>query len=190
VVSINKIDYNVLSRGGLVIYPTETLYAIAADYQNIPALVRLARLKGRTFSKPFPLILASVEEVETIACEVLSIARSFIVRYWPGPLTLVLAARVGLHRVLVSSEGGVGLRFSFHPVATGLALALGRAITSTSANLAGQPAVNRLRNLDPAIVAGVDLVLDGDSNSSGLPSTVLDVQKMPVRILRQGVLKI
>ncbi len=176
----------VLARGGLVAFPTETLYGIAADHRNGEALARLRALKGREPDKPFPLILARAEEVADLAAEVPGAARRLMARHWPGPLTLILAARPGLHPALLSADGGVGARLSPHPVAAGLARALGRAITATSANLAGGPAVSRAEDLDPAIVAGVDLVLDAGPTPGGPPSTVLDARREPPQVLRQG----
>jgi L-threonylcarbamoyladenylate synthase len=176
----------VLDQGGLVVYPTETLYGIAVDHQNAGALARLQTLKGREPGKPFPLILALAPEAELLAQDILPAARELMARHWPGALTLVLRARPGLHASLLSEGGGVGLRLSSHAIAHGLALALGRAITATSANLAGGPAVSRVADLDPAIVAGVDLVLDGGPTPGGPPSTVLDARTTPPKVLRQG----
>ncbi|MBI5523074.1 MAG: threonylcarbamoyl-AMP synthase [Desulfarculus sp.] len=180
----------VLAEGGLVIYPTETLYGIAADYRNDGALARLVVLKGRDGAKPFPLILASPDEVDSLALAIPPQARELMARFWPGPLTLVLAARPGLSPRLLSPEGGVGLRVSSHPVAAGLAAGLGRAITATSANLAGQPPASRVEDLAPALLAGVDLVLDAGPTPGGPPSTVLDARAWPPKVLRQGAITI
>ena len=180
----------VLAEGGLVIIPTETLYGVAADHRNLKALERLARLKGREGHKPFPLILAHAAEVDTLAPGMPPQARELMAHFWPGPLTLVLAARDGLSPRLLSAQGGVGLRVSPHPVAAGLARALGRAITATSANLAGQPPANRPQDLDPALLAGVDLVIDAGPTPGGPASTVLDCRAWPPRLLRPGVLSL
>jgi L-threonylcarbamoyladenylate synthase len=177
---------SLLARGGLVAYPTETLYGIAADHTNHQALARLTALKGREPGKPFPLILAGSAEVDLLARDIPPVARFLMARYWPGPLTLVLAARPGLHQALLSEDGGVGMRLSPHPIAAGLARALGRAITATSANLAGRLAVSRAEDLDQAIVTGANLVLDIGPTPGGPPSTVLDARHEPMGILRQG----
>ncbi|MFH1058111.1 MAG: L-threonylcarbamoyladenylate synthase [Pseudomonadota bacterium] len=176
----------VLAGGGVVAFPTETLYGLAVDYRNGVALQRLAALKGRDAAKPFPLILARAAEAGALAMAIPPQARALMARHWPGPLTLVLAARPGLHPRLVSAEGGVGLRLSPHPVAAGLARALGRAITATSANPGGRPAVSRAADLDPELVRGVDLVLDAGPTPGGPASTVLDCQEWPPRLLRAG----
>ena len=176
----------VLSGGGLVIFPTETFYGIAADHKSAQALTRLAELKGRDQAKPVALILAQASEVEGLAATVSEQAKELMARHWPGPLTLVLAAKDGLDPSLVSANGGVGMRLSPHPVAAGLALALGRAITATSANLAGGPAVASVEDLDPQVAQGVDLILDAGECPGGMASTVVDARSDRVVVLRPG----
>jgi L-threonylcarbamoyladenylate synthase len=180
----------VLAEGGLVVLPTETLYGVAVDHRHPAALERLARLKGREGAKPFPLILASAAEADTLAAGIPPQARDLMARFWPGPLTLVLAARPGLSPRLVSAQGGVGMRVSSHAVAGGLARALGRAVTATSANLGGQPPVSRVADLDSALLAGVDLVLDAGPSPGGPASTVLEARAWPPRLLRAGALSL
>lgn len=176
----------ILSGGGLVIFPTETFYGIAADHTNAQALTRLAELKGRDQAKPVALILSQASEVESLAPQVPDKAKELMARHWPGPLTLVLTAKDGLDPGLVSADGGVGMRLSPHPVAAGLAAALGRAITATSANLAGGPAVARVEDLDPQVAQGVDLILDAGECPGGMASTVVDARRDPMVILRPG----
>ncbi len=106
-------------------------------------------------------------------------------RHWPGPLTLILAARPGLHQSLVY-QGGVAMRLSPHPVAAHLSKALGRAITATSANPAGGPAPASVAQLHPSIAGGVDLILDAGPTSGGPPSTLADARQEPPKVLRQG----
>ena len=178
-----------LVDGGLVIYPTETLYAVAADAANPQALERLARLKGREPDKPFGLILSHPQEAEELAAEITPTARELMARHWPGPLTLVLQAREGLHPSLVH-QGGVAMRCSPHPVAQGLAQAMGRAITATSANLSGQPAPDRAADLDQTLVDGCAVLLDAGPTPGGPASTVVDVRQDPPRVLRQGAIAI
>jgi L-threonylcarbamoyladenylate synthase len=178
-----------LADGGLVIYPTETLYGIAADITNPAALERLAALKGREPDKPFGLILARPQEAEELAREISPAARELMARHWPGPLTLVLAAKAGLHPSLVR-RGGVAMRCSPHPVAAGLARALGRAITATSANPGGGAAPDRAADLDPALVDACAVLLDSGPTTGGPASTVVDARVEPVVVLRQGAVEV
>lgn len=180
----------VLSQGGLVVFPTETFYGIAADAENPKGLERLARLKGREAEKPFPLIIASAEHLELLAEQVPEIATELISRYWPGPLTLVLTAKPGVHARLLSKDNGVGVRVSPWPCARELARALGRAITATSANLAGGPPARRIEDLDSGVASAVDIILDCGPTPGGQASTVLDVRVDPPKVLRQGPIHI
>jgi len=175
----------VLRGGGLVVFPTETFYGIAADTANPKALERLAALKGREAGKAFGLILAAAGEADRLAAAITPAARGLMARHWPGPLTLVLAARPGLHPSLVLA-GGVALRVSPHPVAAGLAAALGRAVTATSANPAGGRPPASLAELDPVIAEGVDLILDAGPTPGGPASTVADARGERPVVLREG----
>ena len=160
------------------------------DHQNAFALDRLVALKNRSGQSPLALILSSAEEADRLAEPISPLARGLMTRHWPGPLTLVLAARPGLHSALVSADGGVGMRLSPHPVAAALARGLGRAITATSANLSGRPPAVRVEDLDPVIRRGVDLVLDGGPCPGGPASTVLDARGDPPKLLRAGACRL
>lgn len=181
---------DILAGGGLVVFPTETLYGIAADINNAGALDRLAALKGRADKKPFPLILPYTSALDRLVSDIPAQAREFMDKHWPGALTLVLRAKPGLHPRLVSGEGKVGVRLSPHPVAGGLARALGGPITATSANLAGGDAPAKLAKLDKAIAQGVDVIIDAGPCVGGLPSTVVDCTTDPIKVLRQGAVDV
>jgi len=180
----------VLAADGLAIFPTETFYGIAADHANPAALAKLVALKGRDEDKPLALILSAAEEADRLAVGITPAARKLMARFWPGPLTLILQARPGLDPCLVSADGGVGMRVSPHQAANGLAQALGRAITATSANLAGRPAVARVTELDPLVAAGADVILDMGDCPGGMASTVADARYEPPLVLRAGAVDV
>jgi len=174
-----------LAEGAVVAYPTETLYGLAVDAANHRALARLAALKKRPDDKPFPLIIGAEGQIAPLAAALTPLARRLMAAHWPGPLTIVLAAAPGLPPEL-THQGGVALRLSSHPVAAGLALALGRAVTATSANLAGRPAPAGPEALDPALLARIDLLLDGGPCPGGAPSTIVLASGRRAKVLRQG----
>lgn len=178
----------VLAGGGVAVIPTETLYGLAADSANDKGLERLAAIKGREARKPFPLIIGEMAHLDALVAEVSPLARDLAARFWPGPLTLVLPARPGLSPRLVSSEGGVAVRLSSHPVAAGLAKALGRAVTATSANPAGGPPPAVVAELDTGLAGRLDLILDAGPCPGGEPSTILDLCGDQPVLLRPGVL--
>ena len=180
----------VLRKGGLVVFPTETLYGLAADALNRDAIDRLVTVKGREEGKPVALIAPDRETVLQLADSVDDYSLGLMEKHWPGPLTLILKARPGLHQALLNKEGKVGVRISPHPVALALAKGLGRAITATSANLSGQPPAARMEDLSPALLARVEMVLDGGPCPGGPASTIVDAKSDPPRIIRQGAIRL
>jgi L-threonylcarbamoyladenylate synthase len=177
-----------LSQGGVAALPTETLYGLAADIASNQGLEAVARIKGREADKPFPLIIGEMSQLADLVTDLPPLARELAERFWPGPLTLVLPAKPGLSPRVVSAQGGVGVRLSPHPVAAGLARSLGRAITATSANFAGAAAQAKVEDLDPDLLAKLDLVLDAGPCPGGKPSTILDLCGPEPRLLREGAI--
>jgi len=176
----------VLRRGGLVAYPTETFYGLGALARDRAALARLARAKLRPEGKPLPLLaadLAQVEEVAVVTPEAARLAASF----WPGPLTLVLAAVPGLDDAITAGTATVAIRVPGSDVARALARAAGGALVSTSANVSGEPPPADAAALSPALVARLDHVLDGGRTPGGLPSTIVSLGADGPRLVRAGV---
>src|SRR5512143_1959434 len=122
----------VLAAGGIVVYPTETLYGLGADSGNEAALQRLVELKGREVGKPIAVLIRDMQMVRDIAEEIPRPAADLMRRFWPGPLTIVLRARLGVSRVLTGGGDGIGVRVSSHPIATALVCSLGRPVTAPS----------------------------------------------------------
>ena len=112
-----------LAAGGLVAFPTETVWGIAADARQRDAVERLRRFKGRDPAQPISLLIAEPDELAALGCEVDARARGLIAAFWPGPVTLVLPlAPTSAFAPLANTGGGLGIRCSPHPVARGLAL--------------------------------------------------------------------
>jgi L-threonylcarbamoyladenylate synthase len=174
-----------LRRGGLVVYPTETYYALGALATDAAAVARLAHAKGRPDGKPLPLLAEDRAAVEAVAFLEGPAAR-LADRFWPGPLTLVLPARDVLAPEVTARTGTVGIRVPGGEVARALARAAGGAIVSTSANLAGAPPPRRGGDLDPALRARIDVVLEAGEAPGGLPSTVVALEEGALRVLRTG----
>jgi L-threonylcarbamoyladenylate synthase len=175
----------VLRRGGLVAYPTETFYGLGALARDAAAVARLVLAKGRPDGKPLPLVAgdrAQVDEVAVLSGPALRLAETF----WPGPLTLVLPARPGLPEPVAAGTGTVGVRIPGSEVARALALAAGGALIATSANPAGGPPPCRAEDLSPELRARLDGVLDGGPTPGGLPSTVVALEAGAPRLVRPG----
>jgi L-threonylcarbamoyladenylate synthase len=176
-----------LRRGELVVYPTETFYALGADAGSQAALGRLFAVKAREAGKPVALIAADTAMAFAIAREIPAAARRLAEHFWPGPLTLVLPAKAGLSDALVGPDGGVGVRVSPHPVARELARCLGP-ITATSANLSGQPPATSLTEARIAFGSKVKVYLEGGTLGAALASTVVTFDRGVIKVLRAGAI--
>jgi L-threonylcarbamoyladenylate synthase len=177
----------VLRRGGLVAYPTETFYALGALARDGAAVARLAAVKGRPDGKPLPLLAADLAAVQAVAVLEGAAAR-LAERFWPGPLTLVLPARPGLPAPITAGTATVGIRVPGSEIARALAGAAGAPLVATSANLAGDPPPAVASALAPELRARLDHVLDGGATPGGLPSTVAEVEGERVRVVRAGAI--
>lgn len=169
----------VLRRGGLVVYPTETAYALGCDSTNPKALRQIYKVKGRSLGKQLPLIVTSLIAARRAAvfnAEALRLAR----RYWPGPLTLVLPERSK------SKRRTVALRVSPHPIARALAARLGRPIVSTSANRSGEPTKYTIISVIHDLGLKPDFVLDAGTLKWTPPSTIIGFEKGQPKVLRSG----
>lgn len=178
----------IILQGGVVSFPTETFYGLAADPLNEGALQKIFQIKGREESKPLLLLIGDRTWVPGIARKISPLAERLMEKFWPGPLTLVLEALPHLPALITANTGKVGLRASSHPVARALALAAGRAITGTSANVSGQPDITTPREVFRVLGEKLDAILDGGKTAGGLGSTVLDVSGVPPRVIREGVI--
>jgi L-threonylcarbamoyladenylate synthase len=178
-----------LHAGELVVFPTETFYAIGADPMRPEALAAIVRLKGREPDKPIALIAADAVSAFSVAREILPAARVLAETFWPGPLTLVLPAVEGLDETLIGPSGGIGVRISPHATACALAAAAGGLITATSANLSGVPPARTLMQARQSLGARISVYLDGGMARGDAPSTVVEFgADGAFRVVRAGVI--
>ena len=175
-----------IKSGGLVAYPTDTVYGIGCDPRNANAAARLFEAKAREGSRASPLIGASIEQLSH-AVEFTDIARRLAASFWPGPLSLVLQAKPGISRLVLGGLETAAVRVPADETARSLANAVGFAITATSANVSGQPPVARASLLSERLLAHLDFVLDGGTRSAGAVSTIVDVTGDVPRLVRAGV---
>jgi L-threonylcarbamoyladenylate synthase len=174
-----------LRRGALVAYPTETFYGLGALASLPEALARLTAAKLRPEGKPLPLVASDAGVAFALWRDVSSEARRLAEAFWPGPLTLVAAAALGLPPELAPG-GGVGVRVPGLALARELSRLAGGAIVSTSANPSGGTSPTAPGDLAPELLSRIDLVLDGGPTPGGLPSTVVEIGPSGARLLRAG----
>lgn len=179
-----------LRGGGLVAYPTETVYGLGSLARAEPVNA-LSRLKGREPGKPFLLLVSNRQMAESYGLAFSDAADAMAKAFWPGPLTLVLPGGSGrLPDLLRGPEGGIAVRWTSHPLIAALVAHLGEPLTSTSANLPGQApdpgAAAIVRDFGPAVNDGRLLVLDGGVLGNRPPSTVVDCTNPTPRLVRPG----
>ncbi len=176
-----------LQAGELVVYPTETFYAIGADAFSAIALRRLFQVKGREPGRPVGLIAADTAMAFSVAREIPIDARRLADAFWPGPLTLVLPARDDIAPELAGADG-VGVRVSPNPVARALSAGIGRPITATSANLSGAAPASTLEQARAGLGEKVKVYLEGGKLTASAPSTVVAVNQSGWKMVRLGAI--
>jgi len=179
---------DVLRQGGVVACPTETWLGLLADARNPEAIEKVAVLKGRPADMPIALLLPDAEAASEIALPPSPQAERLMRAHWPGPVTILFHARRSLSPRLVR-DGKVGARVPGPSPAAELTRAFGHPVTATSANLSGQPPLRSAAELPPALAAGIDGMVPGVS-PGGPPSTLVDATTTPMRILREGAVRI
>ncbi len=177
----------VLRGGGLVAYPTDTLYGLGADPRRAEAVERLFRAKGRAAEKAVPLIAGDLRQVERQVGVLTRLARRLARRFWPGPLTLVIEAAPTLDSRLLAQGDTVAVRVPDLPLARALPQALGGPLTATSANRAGATPPTTAAATVTALASAVALVLDGGPTTAAEPSTIVDARGASPVLLRPGV---
>ncbi len=176
----------ILRRGGLVAYPTETVYGLAASAFTGGSIARVFEAKGRPFGQPLPVQIADAGEVETLARVVPDAARKLLTDFFPGPLTLIFWRQPAVSLTITGGSDTVGLRMPDHPIALGVLRAFGAPVVCPSANTTGRRAAMSAQDVLEDLNGRIDLILDGGPTEDRTPSTVLDVTTTPARIVREG----
>jgi L-threonylcarbamoyladenylate synthase len=178
-----------LSRGGVIVYPTETLYGLGGNPQLTEVVERIYRIKGRELSKPLPLIASSLDPVSQAIAEWPISAERLSRAFWPGPLTLVLRAAPHILPLIHGNTGKIAIRVSSHAVARALAAEAGGLLIATSANLAHQRPCQTPSEMPEEFLAQIDSLIDGGpsaGSSESLPSTIVDASGLAPRLIREG----
>ena len=175
----------VLRDGGLVCYPTDTVYGIGAAASDDAAVRRLYAAKGRPLDKPLPLLLADVSDAARVA-EVTPLAKALAGRFWPGALTIVMRKAVSYRSLALAGGDTVALRVPDHGLVRSMVRALGEPITGTSANRTGTRAPLSAAEVAFQMGGMVELIIDGGQSRTRLESTVIDITRDKPEIVREG----
>ena len=179
-----------LRAGGLVAFPTETVYGLGADASNDAAIARVFSVKGRPTDHPLIVHLADAEQLDDWAAEVTPTARLLADAFWPGPLTLLVERLASVSLVVTGGRSTVGLRVPDHTVALELLRAFGGGIAAPSANRFGRVSPTTAAHVVADLGDDVDLVLDGGACRVGVESTIVDLTAEVPVVLRTGGISI
>jgi len=176
-----------LRNGGVIAFPTDTVYGLGANAFNLRAVERIYKIKNRPSHLPLPLLIADISQLTLVAESVCGIGLFLAQRFWPGGLTLVLPKAASLPSYL-AKDSTIAVRMSNHPVCLSLIRGLGAPIIGTSANLSGNPPALTADEAKQQIGDEVDLVIDGGRCPGGVESTIVDTTGEIALILRQGII--
>ncbi len=181
-----KIAVEILSNGGVIIFPTETVYGIGADILNSSAVERVGKIKRRSLPQPLLIHCGSLSQVIPLVKEIPKWVIPLINKFWPGPLALIFFRSEVVPTGVTAGRESVGIRMVNNPIFIAITKELGRPLVGSSANIHNHPPTNRFSEIAPEVINEVDLAIDAGTFGSGKPSTILDVTSYPPRLLRAG----
>ncbi len=179
----------IIKEGGLVAFPTDTLYALACDIFNERAVKKVFKIKRRPLTEPLPIGISKIAEIYKICSPIPDLALKLLRTYSPGPLTIVLKKKRIIPSLITGGRDSVALRIPASPIALELIKRSKTFITLTSANLHKGRNPKTCEDVISELGEEVDLILDGGKTPLGKESTIIDFTKKPPAILREGTLK-
>lgn len=174
----------ILLSGGLVAFPTDTVYGIGALAFDGKAIESIYAAKDRPMEKAIPVLIGEVEDMPKVAEEIPVFAATLIARFWPGPLTVLVPKKPTLPQA-VSATSTVGVRVPDHDIARAL-LRLAGPMAVTSANISGQPSPTNAQEVFAQLGGRIAMILDGGETPGGIPSTLVDCTGSEIKVLREG----
>lgn len=178
----------VIIGGGVIGYPTETVYGLGCNIYCDKAVQRVFKLKKRKARKPLSVIIANRDQLNDLVLAISPIAEKLIQAFWPGPLTLIFKAAPALSQALLAKGSTIGVRIPGNPICLGLLKQCGTAIVSTSANLSGDLNPVTAEQVIESFGSKLDLVIDGGPAQGQVPSTVVDTTEGRPIIRRVGAI--
>jgi L-threonylcarbamoyladenylate synthase len=176
--------FDVLKKGGLVAFPTDTVYGIGALAFNGSAVESIYKVKERPIEKAIPILVAEIMDLDKVVLKIPSTALGLVTRFWPGPLTVLFPKKPTLPES-VSATGTIGVRIPDHAV-TRLLLRLAGPMAVTSANISGRESPTTATEVFAQLNGRIPLIIDGGETPGGIPSTLVDCSGGEIKILRQG----
>jgi L-threonylcarbamoyladenylate synthase len=176
----------IINRGGVIAFPTETVYALGVDAMNEQAVQRVFHLKKRMYGKPVAIFLPKLQDLKRFVKEITPSASKLIKEFWPGPLTLIFRPKSSQMTYLTGIEGKLGVRVSSSKFVQALLKFTRTPLTATSANLSGKPEPATADQVLSYFDGKIDLVINGGPSYSAISSSVVDVSEEIPILLREG----
>jgi len=175
-----------VKKGGVVIFPTETLYGLGGKASDEEVLKKIYHIKRRSPMKPLPVMISNISEVHGIISHFPERAKLLADRYWPGPLTLVMKSSPTVSPLITCGKDTVGIRIPANRIALDLLKAVGEPLAVTSANISREEDILTIDEIISYFEKEVDIIVDGGSLTFGVSSTVVDITPASPVILREG----
>ncbi|MGD0354729.1 MAG: L-threonylcarbamoyladenylate synthase [Dehalococcoidia bacterium] len=178
----------VLRGGGIIAYPTDTVYGLGADIYNDEAVARVFHIKERPLNQPLPVLIADSRQVELLTGDLSRATQLLMKKYWPGGLTIIVNKSSDFNSLVLAGGAKIGIRMPDHDITRAVIRELGRPIVGTSANLHDRPAALTASEVIDQLGNRVDFILNGGRCPGGKESTVIDLTIEPPAILRRGMI--
>jgi L-threonylcarbamoyladenylate synthase len=179
-----------LRRGGIIAYPTETIYGLGVDAFNRDAVDRLFRMKSRPPGKPLSILVKDIPMLDRVVSRISPLARRIMEGYWPGGVTIILPASERIPPALTGGTVGIGVRISRHPFVRRLFDFFDSPLTSTSANISGGRSLMEPEDILRTFGSQIDLVVEMSEFMDGVSSTVIDATGTEPKIVRKGAIDV
>ena len=183
-----KCGIAILKDGGLVAFPTDTVYGLGACFDNLDAVKRIYEVKKRPYDMGLPLLVAGESQISEVVEYIPDVARLLIKRFLPGGLTLVLPRAQSVPDIVTGGGETVAVRIPAHPLTIALIRGVGKPVIGTSANVSGKPSAITAEEVRLQLGDEIDLIIDGGRCDGGRESTIVDVTEDIPRLLREGAI--
>lgn len=179
---------DIIKKGGIVIFPTETVYGIGVNALNDEAVRKLYEIKKRPKTKPISLLVSDMKMIESVTKDISKTEYKIMEKFFPGPLTIILKKKECVSNLVTANKDTVGIRMPKGEIARKLVEYAGVPIATPSANITGNPSAIDIKNLEEDLKENVDCIINGKCTATGTASTIVQVINNEVHILRQGTI--
>lgn len=183
-----KIAANIIKKGGIVIFPTETVYGIGTNGLDEEAVKKLYEVKDRPLNKPISLLVSNFDMINQVAKDITEMEYKIMKNFFPGPLTIILNKKSCVPDIVTAKGNTVGIRMPDNEIALKLIELSGVPIATPSANISGRPSGIDIEDIKKDFEGKVDLFIDSGKSKIGNGSTIVKVEDNEIKILRQGII--